>query len=428
MNRMKESKKPRILFIAMTESVHTARWLNEIQDLNWDVHIFPSQGIWIHPAIKNVTVHGVDFRPENINENIRFAGGVPFTMPHVSDKANIVLQRLRGHFEPSKINDGGYRVRQLIKVIKKIKPDIIHTLEMQHAGYLALHAKEIIGDSFPTWIFTPWGNDIFFFGRLSDHQERIGRVLASCDYYGPKSERDIRLAKEFGFRGEFLSILPGNGGLDTTTLRTYWQSGRCSDRKIILIKGYQGSMGRALVALRAIELCSDVLEGFSVVVYSATNAVKFKVKIVNDIDGVPTTVLPQVSHEVLLKIYGKARISIGLSISDGVPNSLLESMALGTFPIESNTSCADEWIINGENGFIVQPEDPHRVAEAIHIAVKNDNLINRSAEVNYRIAQNRIDNSVIHPRVISLYQEVYAKREKPGERKDDQIPQPPNST
>jgi glycosyltransferase involved in cell wall biosynthesis len=169
-------------------------------------------------------------------------------------------------------------------------------------------------------------------------------------------------------------------------------------------------MNRALVALHAIELCSDVLKDFSIVVYSATEDVKIKAQLISHDLGIPITILPSQPHEVLLKIYGKARISIGLSISDGVPNSLLESMALGTFPIESNTSCADEWIINGENGFIVQPEDPHRVAEAIRIAVKNDNLINRSAEVNYRIAQNRIDNSVIHPQIISLYTEVYKKR------------------
>jgi len=401
---------PRILFVAMTESVHTARWLNEIQELGWEVHLFPSIGLGIHPSIKNVTIHGMDFRPENSNEDIRFAGAVPFTVPHISRRANIVMQRLRDHFAPSQSNDGGYRVQKLIKVIKKIKPDVIHTLEMQHAGYLALHAKERMGDSFPTWIYTPWGNDIYFFGRLPEHRSKIEKVLASCDYYGPKSERDIRLAKEFGFKGKFLPILPGNGGLDTTRLKSYWQPGKCSDRKMIIVKGYQGSMGRALVALHAIELCSDLLKDFSIVIYSAAEDVKIKAQLISNDLNISITILPSQPHEELLKIFGKARISIGISISDGVPNSLLESMAAGTFPIESNTSCADEWIINGENGFIVQPEDPDKIADAIRIAVKNDDLINRSAEMNYRIAQKRFDNSVIHPQIISLYTEVYKER------------------
>lgn len=400
---------PRILFIAMTESVHTARWLNEIGKLGWDVHVFPSQGWGIHPAINNVTIHGIDFRPENSNKNVQFAGGVSFTVPYISDKANIIFQRLRDHFGSSQTNDGGYRVRQLIKVIKKIKPDIVHTLEMQHSGYLALSVKERMGDSFPTWIFTPWGSDLYLFGRLSDHREKIKNVLASCDYYGPKSERDIRLAKEFGFKGKFLPVLPGNGGLDTTKLRTFWQPGKPSDRKLILVKGYQGSMGRALVALHAIELCCDALKDFSVVVYSATEDVKIKAQLIMHDSGIPITILPSLPHEELLKLFGSARISVGISISDGVPNSLLESMALGSFPIESNTSCADEWIINGESGFIVQPEDPDAISEAIRIAVKNDSLINQSAEKNYLIAKNRIDSSVIHPKIISLYTDIFEK-------------------
>jgi glycosyltransferase involved in cell wall biosynthesis len=403
---------PRILFIAMTESVHTARWLSEVSDLNWDIHLFPSLERCVHPTIKNVTIHGFDFRPENINESVRFAGAIPFAVPHISDRANILFQRLRDHFASSQTNDGDYRVQRLISVIKKIKPDIIHTLEMQHAGYLALLAKERMGNSFPTWIYTPWGNDIFFFGRLPDHRGKIEKVLASCDYYGPKSERDIRLAKEFGFKGKFLPVLPGNGGLDTSGLRSYWQPGKCSDRKLILVKGYQGSMGRALVALHAIELCSDVLKNFSIVIYSATEDVKIKSQLISHDLGLPITILPPQPHEELLKIYGKARISVGLSISDGVPNSLLESMALGAFPIESNTGCANEWVVDGETGFIVQPEDPDRVAEAIRSAITNDNLINQSAEVNYRIAQKRIDNSVIHPQIIALYTEINNNRKQ----------------
>lgn len=74
---------PRILFIAMTESVHTARWLNEIQDLNWDVHLFPSWGWEMYPTIKNVTVHGFVFIPEKADKHLRFSGAFPFPYPKV---------------------------------------------------------------------------------------------------------------------------------------------------------------------------------------------------------------------------------------------------------------------------------------------------------------------------------------------------------
>jgi hypothetical protein len=268
-----------------------------------------------------------------------------------------------------------------------------------------------MGDSFPSWIYTPWGSDIYLFGRLPDHRDKIKKVLAASDYFSPKSERDIRLAKKFDFKGEFLPVLPGNGGMDTKKLRSCWQSGRCSDRKLIMVKGYQGVMNRALVALHAIEICSDILNDYSILVHSAvTEDVKIKTQLISHDLGIPITVLPIKSHEEILKIYGQARISISLSISDGVPNSLLESMVMGTFPIESNTSCANEWITHGETGFIVPPEDPEPVARAIRKAIQDNSLINQSAEINYRIAQKRFDNSVINPQIIALYNEVYKNK------------------
>src|SRR6185503_10908709 len=65
------------------------------------------------------------------------------------------------------------RCDELIKTIQKVKPDIIHSLEIQHAGYLTLSAKKKIGSDFPTWIVTNWGADIHYFGEIQEHAEKI---------------------------------------------------------------------------------------------------------------------------------------------------------------------------------------------------------------------------------------------------------------
>lgn len=398
---------PKILVIAMTESVHTARWINELRDLGWDIHLFPSLDLIIHPSIRDVTVHGFYVKPEKNKNSPRFPGVIPCFHQKISYYANIGLQKLQEYYlEYHHKNIDSIRVKKLVRVIKKIKPDIIHTLEMQHAGYITLKAKEMIGESFPAWIYTPWGNDIYFFGRLPNHIEKIKGVLASCNYYAPKSDRDIRLANEYGFKGKFLPVLPGNGGFDTGRMRSLWQQGKSSERKKIIVKGYQGIMGRSLVALHAIELCYNSLKDFTIEVYSASNEVKIKAQLISHDTGLKITILPPCSHEEMLKWYGKSRISLGLSLSDGVSNSLLESMAMGTFPIESNTSCADEWITDGKNGFIVPPEDPVYVAEAIRKAATDDDLVNNAAEANFEIIRNRMDDSVIKPKILDLYNHV----------------------
>jgi len=101
-----------------------------------------------------------------------------------------------------------------------------------------------------------------------------------------------------------------------------------------------------------------------------------------------------------------------LSISDGISTSLLEAMAMGTFPIQSYTACADEWIVDGQSGFIVPPEDPQVVAEALRRALTDDLLVNRAAELNSQTIAQRLDNSIIKPQVIKMYEGIYDAQEE----------------
>jgi glycosyltransferase involved in cell wall biosynthesis len=177
-----------------------------------------------------------------------------------------------------------------------------------------------------------------------------------------------------------------------------------------MIKGYQGWSGRALVALEAIKLCKESLGGYTIVVYSASQNVQAESKKLSRETGIKITVLPQCSHEEILRMFGKSRLYIGLGISDGISTSLLEAMVMGAFPIQSCTACADEWIIDGKSGFIVPPEDPELVAGAIQKALTDDSLVNLADEINAKTARERLDTSVIKPQVVKLYEDVYQAR------------------
>ena len=113
--------------------------------------------------------------------------------------------------------------------------------------------------------------------------------------------------------------------------------------------------------------------------------------------------MPPSSHEDILKLFGQARIYLGLNISDGISTSLLESMAMGAFPIQSNTSCANEWITDGKSGFIVPPEDPDIIALALRQAIMDDNLVDTAASINEETAKKNLDFWIIREKVIELY-------------------------
>jgi Glycosyl transferase 4-like len=47
----------KILFVAMSSSPHTARWIELIADQGWDLHLFPVYSAKPHSFLKNITIH-----------------------------------------------------------------------------------------------------------------------------------------------------------------------------------------------------------------------------------------------------------------------------------------------------------------------------------------------------------------------------------
>ena len=365
----------RVLIVAMSESIHTARWLSQIDDQGWDIHLFPSidYGL-VHCEMKNIIVYHSAYGKQRTNDRSVKIRGVPlFYHP-----AAVLGRRLIKKLIPN------YRTIQLNHLIGKIKPDIIHSLEIQHAGYLTLQAKKIAKDKFPPWIVTNWGSDIYLFGRLSEHEHKIREVLAACNYYSCECQRDVSLARAYGFKGRVLPVFPNTSGFDPEIVSRFRQPGPTSSRRLIMLKGYQHWAGRGLVGLRALERCVDLLKGYEVVIYSGSPDVLIAAELFQKSTYIPTTIFSkEAPHDDILSMHGRARISIGLSISDAISTSLLEALVMGSFPIQSWTSCADEWIQDGKTGILVPPEDPEIVEQAIRRALNSDELVT----ANFRATQ-----------------------------------------
>jgi len=393
----------------MTESVHTARWISQLNDTGWDIHIFPSIPNFynINPELANVTVHGLFVKPKYSGQRLKFNKAFPWPFKKgyaLLNRAIGCLYKLPMHKGKNQFDFSSYL---LGKTINKIKPDLIHILEMQHSGYLIDNAiKNVDRKYLPKLIYTPWGSDINLFGRIDDHIERIKRFLGHCDFYWPMSKRDIVLGEKYGFKGKMLPIISSQQGFETKILRQYWQYELSSQRKTIMLKGYQGWAGRSLFALKAIEACFEYLKGYEIIVYSASDDVRIRAEILAKEKGLNINILSQISHLDMIKLYGQSRFSIGASISDGVPNSLLESMVMGCLPIESVGGCANEFIKDGYNGFIIDAENVGNIANAIKRALIDDDLVNNAAEINYQIIKDKFEYSDIKAKVVKIYHEL----------------------
>lgn len=390
----------RILFVAMADSVHAARWINGCAELGWDVHLFPVRDAGIHRDLRNVTVHNfMHCRPSGLHDSVRVVGSWP--LPRGASLARRIVKRVA----PWWLDLGS-----LARTIRRLKPDVVHSLEMQQAGYVTLAARQRLGGAFPAWIMGIWGSDLYLFGRLAAHVEKVRAVLAACDYFHCECERDVATARALGFTGEVLPALPASGGDDIEWMKQFRQPGPVSARRLVALKGYQGWAGRALVGLRAVALSAEALKGYRVAVYLAGEEVRIAAELVSRSTGIPIDIVPPSPHEDILRLHGRARVSIGLSISDGASVSMLEAMVMGSFPIQSSTACADEWIVDGRTGSIVPPEDPEPIAAAIRRAVTDDGLVDRAAERNAEVARERLDYRSVQPQVAALYENVVSKR------------------
>jgi glycosyltransferase involved in cell wall biosynthesis len=163
-----------------------------------------------------------------------------------------------------------------------------------------------------------------------------------------------------------------------------------------------------MTAMRAFDLCRDVLADYEVVIGQATPGIVAEAQRLAQ-TGLQIRVLPRLPYDDLLRIVGASRVSMALTVNDGLPNHLVEALALGALPLHSELEPIAEWVEDGENGLLVGAEDVEGVATALRRALADDALVDRGAEINARLVREQLSDAVIRPKVIELYERVAAQ-------------------
>lgn len=391
--------RPVVLFVSMPGVIHTGRWMDQLVDEGWDLHLFSptaTSDLTVHETVpKSATLHLV---VKQKRAAVRQTGiYYPFER---GDRVRLGVTRLHEKIRPRSV--------RLANLIEEIRPDIIHTMEISKAGYLALDAKRVIesrGAKFPKWIYSSWGNDLYMYGPMPEHGARIRSVLSEIDYMFIDCERDNQLARDYGFDGPILGVYPTGGGFPVREMQ-HGVDVEMQARKTVALKGIirEDNQGRALTALEALDRCADVLEGYEIAIYSADRSVIEKAAQING--RLRINVLPPLSHTEFIALMGRTRLSIGLNISDGTPNTMLESMMMGAFPIQSDTVSTREWIEHGVNGLLVSPEDPEDLARAVRSVINDESVLKRAAVSNMALIRQRLERAQVRRDVVGAYKSV----------------------
>ncbi|SOR26676.1 Glycosyl transferase group 1 [Methylorubrum extorquens] len=397
----KRKSGPVVAVVAMVNSIHVARWLAMVRDDDTrfivipvmdappvgelapfrfvrgedDIHTLqPGEvGIFDHSSISwaeaGAVEIGAGFQRE---EHPAFASSVQlFTAHHVTS------------------------------AIRALDPDLVHSMEVQVAGYLTLEAKRRIGGTFPPWLLSNWGSDIQLFIKLPRHRTIIHRLFNHIDGYWAECGRDVALARSLGYNGAAFDPLPASGGMQIDAEEGALPPSR---RQAILVKGYHGWSGRGLQILSAIYLAAPRLRTRPIQVLFTGSQGSRAISEIRTSTGLDIDAAPHLErHSDAMRRLADARIVIGAGISDGIGTTLLEAMSVGTFPIVGNTSCASEWVRNGRDAFIVDPHDTAAMAQALIRAAEDDELVDAAALRNREEVERRWDPALNREPVLRAY-------------------------
>ena len=443
----------------MQHSIHTARWVDMMSDLDYDLHMFAIDPAPPHNKLRGVTLHvpfstkpapralvpgarkrvldlmrtishPVDLvrrvkansraairaeedpgRQRCKSSNIECESAnivtVPLRVPEVPNRPLLrINERLGRPNESDQTAPWPHVPEALAALITTLEPDLIHSMEFQHAAYLVLAARDRLEGRMSKWLATNWGSDIFYFGRMPGHAHQIRRVCEAIDLYSCECHRDVGLAREFGYKGPALPVLPNSGGIDVARVQLLRDVKPPSKRKMIMVKGYDHFVGRAMVSLSVLERFSDLLKDYVIILFSVGTRPRARAIELAASGILNIRVIDLATHDEILRYFGRSRLYLGVSISDAISTSVLEAMAMGAFPIQTDTSCCEEWFIPGESGFAVPPDDFETICGRFRQALTDDELVDNAAIRNFEIIESRLDISVVRPQVADFYRQA----------------------
>lgn len=321
--------KKRVLLLCMLDSIHTANWIERFKDSNVNIAIYPSKKFRkLHPKIVHIVKNSSNVNIINRRRLIPviFYGYLDFFLNALLPKFKVRsnrLSRLQSYVDSSNL-------------------DFVHALEIQGAGYLSARLSL---KSNTKLIVTNWGSDIFFFKNIETDLIQIRNILQKADRYSAECRRDYNLARNLGFTGVELPVIPNSGGnIDFGDQLSY------SKEFLIAAKCYGGQFGRGDITITAVWNLFKIDNKFKVHFYSVSPELEHKINELKN--AFPhrvqySTIRSGMSHEEMINLFKRARIYIGCSLSDGISTSFLEALSFGVYPIQTNTSCANEWVEKG---------------------------------------------------------------------------------
>jgi len=365
----------RLLFVADGRSPISQNWIRYFAERGDEIYLASTFGCSVDFPLKGLEITPVAFS----------AAQRPARHPGSASSRTLKLRTaIRHYLGPLTIPRASLGLR---RYIEKVKPDLIHAMRIPYEGMLAADACTGI-----PLLVSVWGNDFTLHAPSTSMMRHYTEwTMTVADALHADCRRDIRLGREWGFDAKRPTLVtPGNGGIKTGV---FYRPARPVDEPVIINpRGFRAYV-RNDVFFQAIPLVLKKVPGAKFIC-AAMAGESQAVKWIGQLNiSQAVELLPPLPHAQMADVFRRAQVVVSPGVHDGTPNSLLEGIACGCFPVAGDLESIREWITNDENGLLTDANDPQKLADSILEALENKTLRERAAGLNAKLISGRAEYS-----------------------------------
>ena len=411
----------RLLFVADGRSPIALNWIAHFIEAGHEVHMlstFPCK-----PDLELSSLNVVPIAFSGVGMRLRARRGKPGRelhpasatgRPSIGGARMIGLRAFLRHWlGPLTVPWAAERAR---KAMQAVQPDLVHAMRIPFEGIVAAAACL----SAPLLI-SVWGNDFTLHAPSTPWMGLLTRrALTRADALHVDCQRDLHLAYDLGFSRERPKlVLPGGGGVrpeifhpgapDLAALDGPLKAvlrGISPEAKVVINpRGFRAYV-RNDTFFQAIPRILKVHPRTIFICPAMANQAQAKRWIGQLGIGAVVHLLPMLSPIEMAATFQRAQVTVSPTEHDGTPNTLLEAMACGCFPVVGDLESIREWIEDGVNGLLVDAGDPEALARSVARALSSDKLRAQATKRNLRLVAERATYLEVMAEAEAFYRKI----------------------
>lgn len=290
--------------------------------------------------------------------------------------------------------------RQLQEIVDSIHPELVHAMRIPFEGMLASRLR--LGCPL---ILSIWGNDFTLHARSNPWMAAATRrALKAAGALHTDCYRDQRLAQSWGFSAQKpCVVLPGAGGIQQDIF--YPPETPVSEPFVVNPRGIRAYV-RNETFFQAIPLILKQRPDarfLCVGMQAEPQAQRWFKEF--DIAG-SVDLLPRLTRSEMADLFRRSQVAVSPATHDGTPNTLLEALSCGCFPVAGDIESLREWIRPGVNGLLFDPASAQALAESVLMALENQKLREAARQINVQLIQERAEYTKVMSEAVLFYQRL----------------------